>query len=296
MRDTYTLKRPRPATSVLRVILLVGIAALAFVLWGVIEAGTLSVSRSVLTSPDVPDEFDGVRIVFVSDVHAGRFYDARRVSRLIDTVNNQRPHLVIFGGDFVGGYSGGAEAFYPQLPRVRAPLGTFAVLGNHDGWEGIETARSQLESSGALLLENRSARVRMGTAWIRVAGVEDLQTGFPDVTRAARDIGRDEFAVLVSHNPDLFADALPATKGAFDLALAGHLHGGQITAFGIWAPVMPSGYGSRYRGGWLEEEDVQILVSRGVGTVYLPLRFFSPPQIHVIQLRRGETASVQRVR
>jgi predicted MPP superfamily phosphohydrolase len=92
---------------------------------------------------------------------------------------------------------------------------------------------------------------------------------------------------LVSHAPDYLATALPAAKGTFDLALSGHTHGGQVTLFGLWAPILPSRYGQRYSRGWLTEEGVPVLVTRGVATVGPPLRFFARPQLHVIELKRG---------
>lgn len=261
--------------------------------WAFAEPYTLTVTRDTVTSPDIPAEFDGVRIAYLTDVHAGPFFSAERVGRLIDTVNNQRPHLVILGGDNVGGKSGGAALFYPQASRLSAPLGVIAVMGNHDVWEGHAQARSQLASAGAVVLENANARVRLGGGWIRVGGVVDLDTGAPDIAEAAADIGTGEFAILVSHNPDVFAE-LPEVRGAFDLALGAHTHGGQVTYFGLGAPLVPSKFGERYRQGWRTEGGVPILVSRGVGTMNLPIRFFAPPQIHVIELRQGETAGVTR--
>ncbi len=263
------------------------VLTLMMALWAYVEPYLLAVSRATVTSPDLPTAFSGTRVVFVSDVHAGPFYGRERVARLVDTINGQRPDLVILGGDYVGGDRDGAHAFYPEAARISAPMGLIAVLGNHDGWEGADVARSELASIGAVLLENQNARVRVQGAWIRVGGVADSSAGRPDIADAARDIARDEYAILVSHTPDTFAEGLGAVRGAFDLALAGHTHAGQVTFFGRAAPWTPSAYGERYRQGWLEEQGVPILVSRGVGTVYVPVRFFAVPEIHVIELRTG---------
>lgn len=284
----------RRATRALGVSLSIVAVILVVLAWALIEPRLLTISTTVVTSPEVPAAFDGTRIVFVSDVHAGPFFGEKRVAHLVDTINNQRPHLIILGGDYVGGGADGAEIFYPQAARLEAPYGIVAVLGNHDAWEGSDRARSELASAGITLLENKNARVRVPGAWIRIGGTRDESAGNPDPAKAAADIAKDEYAILVSHSPDTFAEGLKAVPGAFDLALSGHTHGGQVTLFGLWAPWVPSAYGERYREGWTEENGVPILTSRGVGVVYVPVRFISVPEIHVIELRQGDARVEQR--
>lgn len=266
------------------VVLVLLVAALA---WAFIEPFMLTVTHSVVSSPQVPQQFDGTRIVFISDVHAGRLYGASRVKRLIDAINGMKPDLVILGGDFVGGYSGGLDIFFEEARRLKAPLGVLAVLGNHDVWEAHLRSRARLKSLGATLLDNRHVRVMHDGAAIIVGGVNDPEVAKADVAEAARGIPVNDFSILVSHDPDVFAEQLAPCSRAFDLALAGHNHGGQVTLFGLWAPVMPSKYGNRYRGGWIRENGVDIFDSRGIGTVYVPVRFFSPPEIVVLDLKSG---------
>jgi len=268
---------------------LVGVSALAALLlaWSFAEPFTLTISRAVVSSPDVPPGFDGARIVFVSDVHAGPYFGKMRVRRLVDRIGELKPDVLVLGGDYVGGRAGGGEAFYPEAQRLEAREAVLGVLGNHDAWESADEARAGLEAAGVLLLENDAVRIERGGDRIVVAGLEDLWTGSVDATAAIQDIAKDSFTVLVSHNPDAFATVLPEHRGAFDLALSGHTHAGQLTALGMVAPIVPSAFGQRYRTGWLEEEGVPILVSRGIGEVTVPMRFFAPPEVHVIELRRG---------
>ena len=94
--------------------------------------------------------------------------------------------------------------------------------------------------------------------------------------------------ILLTHNPDVLARGLPKTPDAWDLALGGHMHAGQITFFGLWAPIVPSLYGQRYRTGWVRENGAWILTTNGVGEVTAPVRFFAPPEVNLITLRRGE--------
>jgi uncharacterized protein len=247
----------------------------------------------VLYSPDVPPEFDGVRIVFAADLHAGRLLGQEHLSRTIDIINDLEPDLIMLGGDYVGGGRGGHEMFYEEAARLQAPLGVLAVLGNHEGRWLADEVRSELDAMGVIVVENQNVRVRSGEGDIRVGGVEDLTTGSPDIEAAAADIRTGEFAILLSHQPDVFPDGLARTRGAFDLALAGHTHGGQLTAFGLWAPMIPSRYGQRFLRGWSDVEGVPVLVTRGTGVYLLPMRFFAPPEVNVIELRRG-VARVER--
>ena len=159
-----------------------------------------------------------------------------------------------------------------------------AVLGNHDVWEGAAAARKGLAEAGFRLLENEALDVTVRGQHISIGGLADLWTGKPSVTAAARTVRPGSFAVLVTHNPDALATALPAAPGIWDLALAGHLHGGQLVVLG--RPITNSSrFGTRYYSQWKREEGVPILVSNGVGTVTLPLRHAADSQVHVITLR-----------
>jgi len=266
---------------------LLAVLAVAFVAWTLIEARTLQVRRAVLSSPNLPASFDGATVVFAADIHAGPFLGRARVRSLVDRINALEPDVVILGGDYVGGRAGGKKAFYSEIGRLEAPLGVYAVLGNHDYWEGVTQARAGMANAGITLLVNDSATVARGGETIRIAGVDDAWIGDADIQAAAAGIGEEEFAVFVSHAPDYFPDALPSTGETFDVALAGHTHGGQLTVFGALAPFVPSAYGQRYSGGWVEESGVPTLVTRGAGNVTVPMRFFAPPEIHLIELRRG---------
>ncbi len=271
----------RWAVTILAVLLVL------FVAWALVEARTIRVSRAVLTSPNLPASFDGATMVFAADIHAGPYFGRVRMRSLVDDINALGPDVVILGGDYVGGRMRGKQVFYSEIDRLEAPLGVYAVLGNHDYWEGVTHAREGMADARVTLLVNDSATLTRGAETIRIAGVDDAWMGTADAEAAASGIAESEFAVLVSHTPDYLPDALPGTREVFDLALAGHTHGGQLTAFGMFSPLMPSAFGQRYKGGWVEESGVPVLVTRGVGSVTVPMRFFAQPEIHVIELRRG---------
>lgn len=266
----------------------VGIALIApIAAFGVTEARSLRVTTDVVTSSSITRELDGTRIVFVADVHAGPLFGPERMDALVERVNALEPDVLILGGDYVGGRMSGAKVFYPRAKDFQARVAKLAVLGNHDNWEDPEGARRGLAEAGFTLLENEHTRVTSGDSSFAVAGVGDLYTSDPDPEAAAEGIDPDMFSVLVSHNPDVFADRLGSTAGDWDLALAGHTHGGQVTLFGRPLHV-PSEYGRRYGRGWRTENGTPILVSNGVGAVTLPFRLFAEPEIHLITLRTSQ--------
>lgn len=281
-RRAHPPRRKRKAA--LRLLLLIAILALG---WAFAEPFMLTRTHAVVSSPDVPAQLNGLRIVFVSDIHAGVFYGPRRLSRLVDEINAAKPDLIILGGDYVGGYSGGLNTFYSAARKLDPSIGIVAVMGNHDGWEGAIRSRTALEGINASVLDNRNIRVTRRGESIIVAGVDDPETGSPSIAQAASGISAEDYAILVSHSPDVFVGQLRAHAEAFDLALAGHNHGGQVTIFGAYAPVLPSEAGNDYRSGWLQQDGVDMLITRGVGTVCVPVRFFSPPEIVVLDLKRG---------
>lgn len=268
----------------------VAIALLAAAVWALVEPHVIGVERATIAHPDIPSEFDGVRVVYLSDIHAGPYFSEERVAALLDRVMDERPDMIVFGGDFVGGDSNGFETFYPQAQRLSAPLGMYAVVGNHERREGLARSLELLEANGIRVLNNDNVRVRRGGASIRLAGVDDPWLGQPDIVQAAGAIPADEYAILVSHVPDYFVTGLPRVRGAFDMGLSGHTHGGQATVFGLWAPVVPSRFGQRFSGGWEEVEGIPVLVSRGIGSTGLPVRFFAQPQYHVFTLRHGNAS------
>ncbi len=268
--------------------------ASAFVAYAAVRTQDLDVTTDELASPDVPEEFDGARVVFLADVHTGPFFSRERTAELVDAVNALEPDVILLGGDYVGGRVGAAPDFYAEAARFEAPLGVYAVLGNHDVWEGADEARAGLDEAGIGLLDNDSISLELDGASIRLAGVQDLYTGESDVETAGTGIEADEFAILVSHNPDVFPNGIAATPGMWDLALAGHTHGGQI-ALGEVKPVVTSMYGDRFSGGWTTEEGTPILVTRGVGTVTVPVRIGATPEVHVITLTSDTTEPASRI-
>lgn len=269
------------------------IALICLIIYPFWEATTLSVDEHTVSVTNLPSNLRNTKVIFVSDIHQGKWFSQARVNDLIKQINSLNADIVILGGDYAED-SDGAISFFSTAPKIYARLGIFGVVGNHDRTlpeSNLSTLVAQMKNYGCIPLVNNISRVKVGQNYITIAGVDDYYNGFPDVSGVASQVSQDDFVIFVGHTPDLITDML-AARGSdgdnhwFDLALFGHTHGGQVTFFGksIFKNLSPE-VGSRYLRGWFEESRAAVLVSNGVGTSVVPLRFFAKPQIHLITLK-----------
>ena len=230
---------------------------------------------------------DGLRIAFVSDVHAGSFLDADDLCAVFDRIQAAEPDLVLFGGDLINTREREILLFERPLQRLRPRYGMFAVPGNHDHFFGPDIGlwRSFLQAQGVQVLDNRGVRIEHGGGSLWLCGVDDLTEGAPDLAAALAGRRAGETALLLSHHPDFFFEAAAVDV---DLQLSGHTHGGQIRLFG-WAPIHHSRFG--YERGWFVENDCRLYVGRGVGVTVLPLRIDARPEVPIVTLRAPVAAA-----
>jgi predicted MPP superfamily phosphohydrolase len=222
----------------------------------------------------------GLRIAFVSDVHAGSFMDESDLLRICARVAEQEPDVVCFGGDLINTRERELLLFRRPLQLLRPRHGIFAVPGNHDHFHGgdIGLWTAFLRDQGVRVLTNAGTRIEHGGSCLWLCGVDDLTEGAPDLAKALSGRRPGEPAVLLSHHPDFFFEAAAA---GVDLTLSGHTHGGQIRLWG-WAPLHHSRFG--YERGWFEADGCKLYVGCGVGVTVLPLRLDAPPEIPIVQL------------
>jgi len=231
-----------------------------------------------------------VRLVLLSDIHvAGPDMPPSRVRRIVGQINALRPDIILIAGDFVSDKKVSthrytvAEAIAP-LADLKARLAIIAVIGNHDHWRDAGSVRAELARAGIRVLDNDAARVGP----ITVGGVDDPFTGYDNLNLAvARMRSMPAPRILLSHSPDVF----PRVPQDVILTLAGHTHCGQIRLPVIGALSTMSNYGERYACGRIDENGRTLIVSAGVGTSLLPLRFGAVPDFWLIELRpRGPAA------
>lgn len=249
-----------------------------------LEARWLTVSRHTFAHPRIPDGFEGFRLVFLADIHHGPNFSRERVASLVRRVNALEPDLIVLGGDYVHRHPDYIEPVFKELAALRAPHGVHGVLGNHDHWESAPRTRAAMASAGIGILDNNAVWVERDGDRIRLGGVGDLWEDTPNLAPTLDGVSADDLVVLLCHEPD-FAERLEDDR--IDLLLAGHTHGGQVTVLGLWAPVLPTRYGNKYRSGWVQTEHTTVFITRGVGTISPPVRFFCRPEIVVLELRRS---------
>ena len=250
-------------------------------------AAQLYTVEEVYPSDRIPKEFDGLRIVFASDIHYGKLFKEDRVRTLAERINALEADVVVLGGDY-GCNSDAAVAFFRLNPSFHAKETVLGVMGNHDRTYPEENERLLLDAmrkDGVKPLVNDAVMLQRNGKRIAFAGTDDYFSGDPDLSYTAYRCRNADFVIYVSHNPDILPETYRMPGGPFyQLALCGHTHGGQVAIAGK-AIKSPSGYGNRYLSGWFHENGVDILVSNGVGTTDLPVRLGAKPQIHLITLR-----------
>jgi uncharacterized protein len=264
-------------------IALVLITCVLLLLYSFIEPYWIEIKRSTFYSKDLPYKFDGLKIVFISDIHHGPFLSKSRVQRVVKLANSLKPDLILLGGDYVHKNQKYFEPCFEELKKLRAPLGRYGVLGNHDHWEGEQLCKKWMKNAGIGILDNASAWIYRGDQRIKIGGVGDMVQDSQGIIPTVQDVKDKDFVILLSHSPD-YVEFMKTDK--VDLMLSGHTHGGQCALFGLWAPINSSMFGNKYRTGVFKTAKTTLLVTNGIGTISPPVRFFARPQVNVIYLRK----------
>ncbi|QAY76078.1 metallophosphoesterase [Sphingosinicella sp. BN140058] len=265
------------ATAIL-VLLGLGLAALGYA----VAVSTPVVRRAELTLPGLRGR--PLKLLLISDIHvAGPDMPPERLADIVDQINRIGPDLVLIGGDFIGDKGVGTRIYSDDeiaapLAGLKARLGVFAVLGNHDHWRDPAGLGEALRHAGVRLLDNQAARAGP----FAIGGVDDAYTDHDDLPLTLRRMrAAGGVPVLLSHSPDPFPDV----PGHIRLVLAGHTHCGQISLPLIGPLSTMSRYGDRYACGLMIENGKTLVVGAGVGTSILPLRLGARPDMWLISVR-----------
>lgn len=247
------------------------------------EAESLTVNRSEVVSADWT--LPPLRVAVVADFHVRRDPDAlARLRTIVARTNAETPDLILLPGDFAAGMRPGKSAdpqeIADELAKLKAPLGVYAVLGNHDHWQKKENFVRAFGRAGIPLLENRSVELEFAGKRFHLVGIIDGWTQeSPDWETL---LPKDQLPrIVMTHTPDIY-DTLPEPTA---LAVAGHTHGGQIVLPFYGPPLLPSRHHRRYASGLVTEGRNNVFITVGTGTSIVPLRFLCPPEIAILTLK-----------
>ncbi len=280
-----------------------GLAAIPFasIIYGVIKGKyNYKVIQHTLFFDDLPTAFDGFTITQISDIHSGSFDSPEKITYGIDLINEQQSDVILFTGDIVNNIAEEMDDYIPYFKKLKAKHGKYSVLGNHDygeyvRWKTAEEKEINFQAIkdihpkiGFNLLLNESVYLEKGTDKIALIGVENWGTRFRkagDLKKASEGIKKEDFKILMSHDPSHWEAEVKQHKNKYHLTLSGHTHGMQ---FGIeipgfkWSPVQ---YIYKHWAGIYEEFGRVINVNRGFGFLAFPGRVGIWPEITVITLK-----------
>lgn len=274
-----------------KLVFALAVMTVIFLAWGVgIEPGLLRVTSTEIRTPAWETYWHPLRVAVLADLHVGSPHiDIEQLRLIVDTVNAQKPDLVLLLGDYVtdGYYEPVApETIAPALGRLSAREGVFAVLGEYDWRSGDTSVRDALRRVGIKVLRNEAVAVRPARArrfWI--VGLSDpASRERPDYRKAARGIPRGEPILVMMHNP-AHIDQVPTAVTA---VFAGHTHGGLFNIpYAEHIKLVPADTDERLARGLMHTNGKTLFVSSGIGTDSVPIRLNLRPEIAIVTIRGG---------
>lgn len=251
--------------------------------FGIVTRNDFQIQERRLAVPNLPKALQGLRIVQLSDLHTGPFFDLRMVERAVDAANGLRSDLTVITGDLISTERDPLEACIDRIARLKATAGIFGCHGNHEEFSFAESHATDYGARrGIRFLRHEAASLRFGNSSVNLAGV-DYQSfrRKPYLVGAEKLVTPGELNLLLSHNPDVFPVA--AMKG-FDIVLSGHTHGGQINVEILHKNLNIARAFTPYSKGLYREGSYSVYVNSGLGTIGVPIRLGAPPEISLLTL------------
>lgn len=243
------------------------------------EATSLSLERVEISLKRLPPKLDRFKIIHLSDIHHSPFTGLAHIERVVKVANRLKPDLFVLTGDYVSHEREYIAPVAAALGKLKAKYGIFGCLGNHDHWTDAELVTHLFRGEGINMLVNEGLRFEARGASFWLAGVDDYMVGKTDVRASLRGSFPDEMKLLLAHNPIIFREA---ARSNVDLTLSGHTHGGQIKLRGEEKRILPK---RKLKAGLHTRRNSQIYITRGIGTVVVPIRYQCPPEISLLELR-----------
>ena len=274
-----------------RIRITLGIIVLLIVsglVWGVfIEPSRLIVRQETIQIDNLPKELTGLRIALIADIHSGGpFIDDNKLRQIVELTNQQNPDLILLLGDYMSPNSWHSRRVEPEvtaaaMKNLHAPLGVYAVLGNHDWWYNGGKVRRAFEANGIPVLDDEVAEVKWQNGSFWLVGLADFWTRPQHVSETIAKVPQGAPVIAITHNPDVF----PGLPQSVPLLLTAHTHGGQVNLPLIGTPIVPSRFGRKYTAGHVFENGHHMVVTTGIGTSILPIRFRVPPEIVILTIK-----------
>jgi uncharacterized protein len=234
----------------------------------------------------LPQDLEGLRILQISDIHRGPFLSDADLGHVIDMSRELRPNVAVVTGDLISAYGDPLDSCIAQLGRLKADAGVFGCMGNHERYaSALEHTETEAARVGIPFLRGRAQALRFGAATLNLAGVDyQAKREQPYLVGAERLIAPGAVNVLLCHNPDVFP---VAARQGYNLLLAGHTHGGQVTVEILDDAINPARFLTPYVYGVYRSGAAAAYVTRGIGTIGLPARIGAPPEIALLRLRKA---------
>lgn len=261
-------------------IFVIAVIAVIYLYWGNTKIGVTNIT---VTSENIPDEFNGFKIVHISDLHNAEFGDGQK--DLIGKIEAQDADIIVITGDMIDSRRTDVDKAVELITGLGNKIPVYYVTGNHESRvREYNELESKLIENGVTVLKNESVKIEKDGSFINIIGVDDPSFGMSanDIFHTVSELKTDGYDVLLSHRPELFETY--CESGA-ELVLCGHAHGGQVRipfAGGLVAPNQ--GLFPEYTAGSYKSGSTEMIVSRGLGNSIIPLRVNNPPELVVITL------------
>lgn len=243
------------------------------------EANSLVIEEVRIELKRLPKNLDNFKIVHLSDIHHSPFTDLQHIKNAVEIANDLEPDMFVLTGDFVSHESEYIAPMAEVLGGLESEFGIHACLGNHDHWTDADLVTQMLRGEGVNVLVNEGFRFTARDASFWLCGVDDHMAGKTDIPAALKGSFPDEMKLLLAHNPVIIRQA---ARQRVDLMLSGHTHGGQVKIREKQKKILAR---RRLTSGLHQRRQTQIYITRGIGTVVLPVRYQCPPEISLIELK-----------